>query len=364
MSNDLEQALKELEANEPIEPKVPQMIITDANPDAIAYGLFKKWFSAGIMTDEGTVVFGGRAMHNLGTLNKLWDGDTLHVKRKTKESFTVKNARLTIAIMVQPKTFDNFLCKQGSLARDNGNQARFLVSQPYSTQGTRFIQNANPSWLNLLACQNRLSEILNSTLPDASQNPPDRTMLKFSPEAQVSWMIFYNRVEADLVSGGYLEDVKDGASKIADNLARIAALFHYFDGNEGDISLDTLNRAAAISEWYLHEFKRLFASEPEVPIEILDAEVLEKWLVNFVRRYPWGSEIKKNVIAQLGPNLLRANKLRREAALYILSTQNKVREVLRGKTKWVQLNPDYFPVNQPQNGQYQQPNLSPNYPRV
>ena len=357
--NDLEQALKELETNEPIEPKVPLMIITDATPEAIAYDLYKKWPSAGIMSDEGAVVFGGRATHNLGMLNKLWDGDPLHVKRKTTESFIVKDARLTISIMVQPKTFDNYLCKQGSLARDNGNQARFLVSQPYSTQGTRFIQNTNPSWLNLIAFQNRLSEILNSTKLEASQSPPDRTMLKFLPEAQLRWMNFYNRVEADLITGGYLEDVKDGASKIGDNLARIAALLHYFEGNEGDISLATMNRAVAICEWYLHEFKRLFASAPEVPIEILDAETLETWLVNFIRRYPWGGEIRKNVIAQLGPNQLRANKLRREAALYVLSTQDKIRQVQRGKTKLVLLNPVFFPITQPQHGQYQQHVLLP-----
>ncbi len=356
---DLEQALNELEANEPIEPKVPQLIINDATPEAIAYDLYKEWHSAGIMTDEGTVALAGRTTHNLAMLNKYWDGDPFHVRRKTATSFIVKDARLTISIMVQPKTFDNYLCKQGSLARDNGNQARFLVSQPYSTQGTRFIQNSNPSWQNLTVFQNRLSEILNSTLPDASNNTSGRTMLKFSPEAQNSWIYFYNRVETDLISGGYLDDVKDGASKIADNLARIAALFHYFEGNQGDISLDTMDRAAAVCEWYMHEFKRLFASTPEVPIEILDAALLEKWLVKFCQRYPWGIELKKNVIAQLGPNQLRISKLRREAALYVLSTQNKIRQVQRGKTKWVQLNPEFFPIPQPPHGQYQQPMSQP-----
>lgn len=355
MNSNLEQALKELEANEPIEPKVPQMIITDATPEAIAYDFHKKWHSAGIVSDEGAVVFGGRATHNLGMLNKLWDGDSLYVKRKTSESFIVKDVRLTISIMVQPKTFGHFSTKQGRLARDNGNHARFLVSQPYSTQGTRFIQNTPPSWLNVAVFQNRLTEILNSTLSDVPQNTPVRTVLNFSPEAQVKWIDFHNQVEADLISGGYLADVKDGASKISDNLARVAALFHYFEGNQGDISQDTMNRAAVVCEWYMHEFKRLFAYAPEVPIEILDADVLEKWLLNFVRRYPWGAELKKNVIAQLGPNQLRISKLRREAALYVLSTQNKIRQMQRGKTKWVQLNPEFFQVHQPPHGQYQQP---------
>lgn len=344
MYSDLENSLREIEACEPIEPKIPQLIFSDATPESIAFDLYSKWPSAGIMSDEGGVVFDSRTTRNPGMLNKLWDGDSLHVSRKTSQSYIVRDARLTVSIMVQPKTLAKFLSKQGALFRDNGLGARFMFACPYSTQGTRFIQSVNPSWLNLSAFQDRLTQILDSTLPDASQNPSVRTTLKFSPEAQSSWTYFYNQVEGDLIAGRYLADVKDGASKIADNLARVAALFHYFEGNQGDISLDTMDRAAAVCSWYMHEFKRLFASAPEVPIEILDAQELERWFNDQCHRYPGRSGMKKNDITQLGPNQLRQSKIRREAALYVLTQQDRIRFEYRGKTQWVVLNPAFFPI--------------------
>jgi hypothetical protein len=36
---------------------------------------------------------------------------------------------------------------------------------------------------------------------------------------------------------GTLSDFKDYASKMAENMARVAALLHYFNGDDGDISL-------------------------------------------------------------------------------------------------------------------------------
>jgi hypothetical protein len=127
-------------------------------------------------------------------------------------------------------------------------------------------------------------------------------------------------------------------------MARLAALFHYFQGYEGDIGIDSVERASAICEWYLVEFKRLFGVHPEIPIEIQDANTLENWLVHFCNRYPGTSALAKNVIAQLGPNPLRKSKTRREAALYILATNSKIQIQFHGKTKWLALNPTFFPT--------------------
>lgn len=344
-TDELTQSLEELESNEPIEPKVPKLIFTNATPQAIVYCLFKRWKYAGIMSDEGAVIFDSRTMDALGMLNLFWDGNSLHVDRTSKESFTVSDGRLTISIMVQPKTFDKFLEKQGRLSRDNGFLARFLISRTVSTQGTRFIHEVCRYDQHLKVFQNRMTEILNSTVSETMQNVSDKVTLSFSPEAQLVWVDFFNRVEFDLQSGGYLADVKDGASKIADNLARIAALFHYFQGGQGEISVETVNRAAAICEWHLHEFKSIFGTGPEIPIEIQDANELEKWLVGMCLRYPGHSEMKKNFIAQLGPNQLRKSKIRREAALYVLTANNKIRIELRGKTQCVVLLPAFFPIH-------------------
>lgn len=340
----LKKQLVDIESRMPMEPKTPKLIFTDATPESLAFGLYKKWPSAGIMSDEGAVIFDSRTMNNLGMLNKLWDGDTLHVDRVSSESFVVKGARLTISLMVQPKTFDKFLQKQGGLSRDNGFLARFLVSRPDSTQGTRFITTELSSTVCLTAFQNRLTEILQSTMYSTNLNETGRITLKFSHDAQVRWIQAHNAVEGTLQAGGCYSDVKDAAAKILDNVARVAALFHYFQGEIGEIPLDTMNRAVAVCNWYLIEFKRIFSAESELPIDVSDANELGKWIFNYCRRYPGTIRIKKNVISQLGPNVLRTNKVRREVALSALNARDAIRFSTIGRAKYLELNPQLFPT--------------------
>ena len=43
-------------------------------------------------------------MRSLGLFNILWDGGSHYVGRRTSESYTVKGARLTIALQIQQPT--------------------------------------------------------------------------------------------------------------------------------------------------------------------------------------------------------------------------------------------------------------------
>jgi hypothetical protein len=50
-------------------------------------------------------------------------------------------------------------------------------------------------------------------------------------------------VETDMRPGFYFAEIKDYASKYAENLARLAAVLHFFSANDGDISLETIQGA-------------------------------------------------------------------------------------------------------------------------
>ena len=69
-------------------------------------------------------------MRNLSLLNILWDGGRLSVGRRTSESFTVSNARLTVALQVQGATLSTFFEQSKGLARGSGFLARFLMGLP------------------------------------------------------------------------------------------------------------------------------------------------------------------------------------------------------------------------------------------
>ena len=102
-------------------------------------------------------------MRNLGLLNVLWDAISLTIDRRTSESFTVRGARLTMALQVQEPTLREFFTRSGALARGTGFLARFLMAWPESTQGFRPFSEAPANWPHLAAFNRRIAEILNRT---------------------------------------------------------------------------------------------------------------------------------------------------------------------------------------------------------
>lgn len=215
---------------------------------------------------------------NLSRLNVLWDGGDLPIDRRTSESFTVRGARLTMGLQVQGDTLLSLIEKSGALARGTGFLARFLISLPESTQGSRFFTDAPKYWRSLAAFNQRITEILNlpvSINDDGSLTPK---ILTLSAEAKSLWVAYHDLIEGKLGSGGELADVRDVASKSADNAARLAALFHVFENGQGPISADAFERASQIALWHLHESRRFFG-ELALPAEMADAARLDRWLL-------------------------------------------------------------------------------------
>lgn len=334
------QRLTEHSAKEPRRPKLVKLIYGDATPEGIKLGLCKNGPSAGIMSDEAGSIFNGRALNDLGFVNTLWDGVSTSVDRSSKESFVVNNPRLTMSLMIQEGGLRKYIDRRGSEARDIGFLARFLVAYPLSTQGTRFIQHPIMSWEYLPKFQECIANNLQKSIRDNGQASSERVCLSFSPDAQERWLRAYNAIESRVTPGGPLSNIKDYAAKVADNLARMAALFHYFEGNQGDITFEAVDCAAEICSWYVSEFLRLFAPQPQIPQYQVDANQLECWLVNMAQSSGMVT-LKKNYIRQYGPNALR-NKTRLEFALNALAANNRILFGMAGKTLYVNLNTTYY----------------------
>lgn len=340
----LEAILHEMETEKPKAPKTPRLIYTDATPEALAYGLAKRWPSGGIMSAEAGIVFGSHGMssdsimRNLGLLNQLWDGKPLSIDRRTSESFTVTGVRLTIALQVQAPTLHEFFEKSGSLARGSGFLARFLIAWPESTQGQRFIDLATPngpkSWPALTKYHGRISDILEQPATIDESGALEPTMLTFSDEARMAWANFFNGIEAELAFGGELTDIQDVASKAADNVARLAALFHMAEGSGNIISVDAVERACRVVAWHLHEARRLFG-ELALPVELADAVRLERWLIKLCKQRET-TAVKRREAHQLGP--VRNGK-RLDVALGVLAEFDRVNIGRAGKKILIWLNP-------------------------
>ncbi len=345
----MESALRDLEHDKPEPPRIPRLLYADATPEALAYGLAKQWPSGGVVTAEAGIVFGSHGMgkdsvmRNLGLLNQLWDGKSLTIDRRSTESFTVRGARLTVALQVQEPTLREFFTRSGALARGTGFLARFLVAWPESTQGMRQIDPDAPdgpaTWPHLAAFHRRIAEILDQPVPideDGALTPP---MLPLTPQAKAAWVDYHNAIESELSRGGELYDVRDVASKSADNAARLAALFQMFEGAGGAIGLAAFESASLIAAWHLHESRRFFG-ELALPAELADAARLDGWLIEHCRRGQTHL-ISTREAQRLGP--IR-DKEKLAAALRELEELDRVRVVQARRRKTIKVNPALFGV--------------------
>lgn len=275
-------------------------------------------------------------MRNLALLNVLWDGGTHSIGRRTSESFTVSGARLTIALQVQEATLRSFFDKSGALARGTGFLARFLVAWPQSTQGFRPFTEAPTNWPMLAAFHRRIADILNRPAPIGEDGTLSPSLLSLAPDAKKAWIEYHDAIESELASGGELHDVRDVASKSADNATRLAALFQMFEhGTDGPIWLEHFERASRIAAWHLSEARRFFG-ELALPSELADAARLNDWLVAHCQKER-AHHIGKNYARQHGP--LR-DGARLDAAIRELSELDRVRlEKDSGKRQTIYLNP-------------------------
>jgi putative DNA primase/helicase len=251
-----ESELRDLEHDKPEPPRVPRLIYTDTTPEALKWSLAKGWPSGGVVSSEAGIVFGSHGMgkdsvmRNLATLNQLWDATAIATERRTSESFTVKGARLSIALQVQETTLREFFDRSGALARGTGFLARFLIAWPASTQGFRPFTEPPEHWPHLAQFNRRLATLLEQPVAIAVDGALSPTLMMLALDAKEAWIAFHNLIEAELRAGGKLYDVRDVASKTADNAARLAALLQVFDRGIGVVGAEYLDAAARIAAWH------------------------------------------------------------------------------------------------------------------
>lgn len=342
-TDDLRARMRRVEQDKPQAPRVPRLFYSDVTVERLRVKLAEVWPSAGLVTAEGGIVFGAHAMNadnlmrTLGAINVLWDGGRLEVDRMTNGDLVVDCARLTVSLFVQPEVIQTFMDKNAALARGSGWLARALLAHPESTQGSRPFQDAPDDCPQIAAFHSRLYQMLDAMPLPNSGGGLDLPTLDFTPEAKKAWVAFYDAVEVELRAGGEFADVKDVASKTADNAARIACLFHLFDcGPHGQIGESHIVGAAAIAAWHLYEARRFFG-EIALPPELNAAAKLDEWLQRYCRTNGVKA-IPTRDVARLGPYRVRTEKAF-DAAAEVLSRLGRIRLARDGKRKLVQVNP-------------------------
>lgn len=342
-TNALVNQLHDLDRDKPKAPRVPRLIYSDATPEALASNLVNGWPSGGIFSNEGGIVLGGHAMNkdvamrNMARLNQLWDGKIGATDRVTSAGYGDTTARLTMSLQVQEPTLRAFFDNTKGLARGTGFLARFLVAWPESTMGTRMFTPPPDGWPALAGFNARLTAILNRPAPVDDNGVLTPAMLTLAPDAKQAWVTFHDAIEGELANGGELYDLRDVGSKAADNVARLAALFHVFAGSIGPIDFECIESAVQVVTWHLTEAKR-FLGELAMSPEVANPMRLESWLIDWCRR-EGTDKVPTKAVQQFGPGGLR-EKAVIDATVKELAELGRARLVKDGKKKLIQIHPD------------------------
>jgi putative DNA primase/helicase len=343
---DASQELRHLEDTKPAPPMIPRLLYLDSTSEALAANLARGWPSAGLISSEAGSVLGGHSMgkdqltKTLSLLNQLWDGASLTIDRKTSESFTLKGARLSVSLQLQEPILRAFLEQSGQIARGSGFLARFLLTWPESTQGTRFFKEAPDSWPALSGYHRRLFQLLDLSLPLDQASRLDPPKLALSHDARQSWVEFHDAIESELADGGELRLIRDTAAKAADNAARLACLFHLFEhGPQGEIGPDSFSQAARIVAWHLNESRRFFG-ELAQPQDQADAIRLDGWLLAHCHSEGLACVSTREAL-RAGPIRDSARLL---AALQVLDELDRAKLVQQGKRRLIYPNPQLLEV--------------------
>ncbi|MGR7259113.1 YfjI family protein [Klebsiella aerogenes] len=314
---EIKERIRAHRSDRPEEPAREQLLGSDITPAALQFQLYQGGGSMALHSAEGDIILGGQAIQNLGMLNDLWDGAPFTVTRRSSESFTVHGARLSASLMVQDAPLRKYFSRAQQQARGSGFLARFFFARPESAIGTRTGHTLENYRQLLTPYHRRLGALLEAYSAETAKTVPSgRQKLVFTPEAQLRWVNMCDYFERQMAENGSYYHLRDFASKEGNKVARLAALFHYFSGAEGDIPEVTVMNAQKISEWYLNEALSLFGPAPELPQHIQDAELLWQWLdERFIDNN--GLALKRSWVSPRVPNRLRQPGRLQPALLYL-----------------------------------------------
>ncbi|HEJ9627173.1 TPA: DUF3987 domain-containing protein [Proteus mirabilis] len=299
-TTDISERLIELNRQKPIKPRSNKCIYNNATPEAVQYGMYMNNSSIGLIADEGANILDRKIISDFSFINSMWDGVDFQVDRKTSESFIIRNGRITLSIMIQKACFESFMKKHGEKARGSGFFARclpVLIDEKLSTQGHRFIEDTEPRTESISLFHGSILNILDKM-------PHNKfILLQFDEFAKEEWKYIYNEIEGKLRAGGEFENIKDFASKLANNIARLSALLSFFNEGNSKIKGIYVKSASDICFWYISQAMDIFSYD-----EYYKEVSLINWLDDQFRKCQCGY-IKKNFIRQYGPNFLRKKEI-------------------------------------------------------
>lgn len=306
------------------QPTKNRFVFSDITPYALITKLHNCCRSAALFENEAGRLFESRLMEDIGLLNKLWDGKSLSVDRH-KQSIEIDSPRCTASLMIQPNIFRDVIRKTGGRLNDYGFLARCLICEPQSKIGQRPLIDGKKIDASdfddyYAKIQNMLADQAEFFSPGSNKLKTPRKIIKLDSYAQKAWISIYNDIESNSGPNGIYCEHTAYASKMAENIARLAGVLHIYEyPGANAISEGIINSAADIIFWYADEYMRLFSDHGSYDQIAEDARKLESFLIRMFHD-KHRTFYKKSDLLHFGPNSLRKAE-RLDAAISHLHQQ-------------------------------------------
>ena len=260
------------EQKRPVQPTVRELRFADLSPEGLRDMLVANG-ALGILSPDAGPVVNGRTFSQPALLCGYWSGEDRPVGLAGGNRRPVE-PRLTVSLMLQKVPFLEFMKERADDFFGTGLGGRTLTmaidSNSLHRQET-CVEDVPEPKLGLF--NDRVTQVLSQVIPA----PRERVNLKPSDAANRDWKCFKDAINDEISNGDHSENIESFLRKLAQQASRIAALFHYFEGESGDISSKAMRSAISLCEWYAHEYVRIFTPYAPSPQQ-KDSEASQRLL--------------------------------------------------------------------------------------
>ncbi|WP_269139802.1 DUF3987 domain-containing protein [Burkholderia stagnalis] len=336
----IEKYLEQLAAADP-EGRHGGLLQEDPTRPAIVQCL-NDWPVAGLFTDEGGIA--KRLLKDSATLVKLLDGTPLRSARVSTGRAALIGQRFCMLLMEQPDIFEETKPLLGGRKGGVGMANRFYLMRSTELCGENALHDVRLPEGVALAYGERVYELLGALVEHIEGGNQGRPTLSLTAEACRCFIEIDREARKKCAPDSPWFPFSEYIVRHAERVLRLAGVLHVFEhGVAGEISLDTLQRAESLGNWYVESFARIFYEPPQPTRAESDAGKIEQAILGpcLMRGVSRCSQADLRTAAfNLGLTSTRFTR-----ALAVLCEQGRVRVIRHLNKPWILFDLAYSPLN-------------------
>jgi hypothetical protein len=255
--------------------------------------------SIGIVSYDAGGVLNGMLTTNMTELNDLWDGKDISTKLSSKQ-VQARDPRFSMFLSLQQSELDLFLANRGKRGMGNGFLARFLFGRSTPTL-VQYRAESKPD-------VDRFGEVVLQILQSDSDTRGKRLNLVLQGKEGQYWVSYFDTLRRFDQKIPWMIEMQPFVRKLPEQVARIAALFHYLDqqgtvfwADSESIGGQALRGAIRLGDWFMHSYKSHFTDDGSArrqQVQRVADIVSEKLMTNYETAHSIGRWAQRPTVSK------------------------------------------------------------------